>query len=121
MINTDRIVPVVKTDLISLYSVILAAASVTLTKASAINAEGDFKITAAPGSGSIIASEPVKSLDFGSDVSAATVYFVPALGYEGFSVNGTAVATTGADVVEDNGLYLATLATGAVTISKVGL
>ena len=120
MINKDRIVPVVKTDLISLYSVILAAASVTLTKADG-NAEGEFKITAAPGSGSIIASEPVKSLDFGSDVSAATVYFVPALGYEGFSVNGTAVATTGADVVEDNGLYLATLATGAVSIAKVGL
>ena len=121
MINKNRIVPVMKTDLLSLYSVILAAASVTLTKANAKNALGEFAVTAAPQSGSLIASEPVKSLDIASGVSAVTIYFTPADDYAGFTLAGVATETAGVDVEVDGGLYLATLSSGTVTISKVGL
>lgn len=121
MINNDRIVPVTATDLLSLYAVILKAASVTLTVAEASH-PGVFEVAAAPQSGSLIASEPVESLNFGADVSAATVYFVPAYDYKGFSVNGTAVTATG-DTVKADGksLYLATLSSGAVSIAAQGV
>ena len=117
MINKNRIVSTTKTDLISLYSVILAAASVTLTKLDAKNVDGDFAITAAPASGSLIASEPVKSITIADAVSAVSVYFVPAYDYEGFG-DATVSGTVDAD---GNSLYKATLATGTVTIEKVGM
>ena len=121
MINTDRIVPVTAIDLLSLYGLILGQSGKTLTVANANDSEGDFEVTEAPGSGSLIASEPVKSLDFATGVSAATVYFVPTLDYVGFSVNGEAVTTTG-DTVNPDGrtLYLATLSSGGVSIAKQG-
>lgn len=121
MINQDRIVPVTAIDLISLYGLIIQKAGTTLTVANASDSEGDFEVTEAPASGSLIASEPVKSLDFGEDVTAATVYFVPTLDYVGFMIDGTAVTTTG-DTVQPDGrtLYLATLADGGVAITKQG-
>lgn len=118
MINTNRIVPVQKTDLITLYGTImkLAGTSVTAVEASA---PGEFALTS--GSGNILANEPLKKLDFGESVSSATLYFVPSYEYEGFSVAGTDVTTAGVDVVADGvTLYTATLATGTVTIAKVG-
>ena len=120
MLNSDRIVPVTAVDLLTLYSVALAAGSVTLTKLAATN-PAEFTLTAAPASGSVFAAEPVKKFNFGSDVSAATVYFVPSYDFEDFYINGTA-ADVADDVTPDGRtLYLATLATGAVTISQVGL
>lgn len=121
MINNDRIVPVTATDLLSLYAVILKAASVTLTVAEASH-PGVFEVAAAPQSGSLIASEPVKSIDLGENVSAVTVYFVPAYDYEGFTLAGTAVETSGDEVVADgHSLYLATFSSGAVSIAAKGV
>lgn len=119
MINTDRIVPVTKTDLLTLYGNILTIAGKTLTVANANGADGVFNI--AEGSGDIIASEPVNSCDFGEDVTAAVVYFIPGYDYTGFTVNGAAVEASG-DAVDADGvsLYTATLADGGVTIAKVG-
>ena len=118
MINKDRIVSVTKTDLLSLYSVILSAASVTLTKLNAKNPEGEFEVTAAPDSGSLIATEPVKSIKIKDTVTAVSIYFVPAYDYEG--ITGGTVA--GADVEADgNSLYTATLSSGTITIAKVGM
>ena len=54
-------------------------------------------------------------------MSAATVYFVPAYDFAGFKIDGTAVTATGNVEADGRTLYLATLATGAVTITKVGL
>lgn len=48
MINNDRIVPVAATSLIDLYSVILAASSVSAAKLSAA-APGEFAIATASG------------------------------------------------------------------------
>lgn len=121
MINPNRIVSVTAIDLLSLYGLILGQSGKTLTVANAKDSEGDFEVAEAPESGSLIASEPVKSLDFATDVSAATVYFVPTLDYVGFSINGAAVTTTG-DTVNPDGrtLYLATLSSGGVSIAKQG-
>lgn len=121
MINKDRVVAVTATDLVSLYALILSAAGTTLTAVDAKNPEGDFVIEEDPAN-AVIASEPVKSLDFDAAVTAAVVYFVPTYDYEGFKIAGAAVETTGADVVNDHAnLYKATLATGAVAIEKVGI
>lgn len=122
MINNNRIVPVQATDLISLYAVILKQDTTnnsTLAKVDAANAEGDFAITAA--STPLICSEPAKSIDLAAAVTAATVYFVPAYNYKGFTLAGVATTPTGTVDADGATLYKAVLATNAVTITKVGL
>lgn len=121
MINSDRIVPVTKTDLISLYGLILKQDSdnATLAGVASGDVDGDFAITAA--TTPLIADQPVKSVDFASGVSTATLYFVADSAYVGFSINGAAVETTGDDVVADGStLYVAALASSAIEITKVG-
>lgn len=125
MINTERIVPVTKTDLISLYSVVLAQASGNsgLAKLASKDVEGNFQITS--GSAPLIADQPVVSVDIDattSSVSAATLYFVAADNYAGFSIDGVAeeAAEGSVDVVADGSLYKAVLASGDITITKVG-
>ena len=119
MINSERIVSVTATDLLSLYKTILGAASVSVTKLDA-SAPGVFAVTGSGDAGNVSAAEPVKSLDFVSGVTAAVVYFVAAYDYEGFKVAGTAVTTAGAEVVADGAtLYTATLGSSTVTIAAV--
>ena len=121
MINSDRIVPVTKTDLLTLYANILTIAGTSVTKVDANGANGVFKI--AEGSGNLIASEPVNSCDFGEDVTAAVLYFIPGYDYTGFTIAGAAVTpeSGSADVNADGvSLYTATLADGGVTIAQVG-
>ena len=123
MINKNRIVPITKVDLISMYGLILmqASANATLAKVEASTVEGDYSISAA--STPLIADQPVKSVDFASSLSAATLYFVPAFDYVGFSKNGVAIVpTVPTEGVLNDGhtLYKAVLATNAVTITKVG-
>lgn len=120
MINKDRIVPITQVDLISMYGLILmqASANATLAKVSAETVDGQYEITAA--ATPLIADQPVKSVDFASGVSSATLYFVPAYDYAGFTINGAAVTPTGDVEADGHTLYKAVLATGAVTITKVG-
>ena len=119
MINNDRIVPVTAIDLISLYGLTLKVAGTTLTALDAVTSDGQFEVESA--SNALIASEPVKSLDFTEAVTSATVYFVPAYDYAGFTLNGSPATMAGATVEKDGRtLYSATLATGTVTIAKVG-
>lgn len=121
MINTDRIVPVQATDLISLYAVILKQDSNNsgLTKLAA-TAPGEF--VQSTNSAVAIAAEPVTSLDFAATATAGTVYFVPALDFKGFSLAG--VATDYSGTINENGigsdLYKAVLSTGTITVSKIG-
>ena len=118
MINNDRIVPVTVTDLLTLYGNILTIAGTTIDSVQATN-PGIFEVEDA--TNTLIAADPVAKMDFAEDVTAATVYFIPAYNYAGFSLNGVAVATAG-DTVDPDGrtLYTATLADSAVTIAKVG-
>ena len=115
MINTDRIVPITKIDLISLYGLILKTGSVNVTALNATDVDGDFSA----GAGTFLASQPLKSLDFTG--TTGTVYFVPAFDYVGFTKSGAAVTMAGVDVNADGAtLYSATLSSGTVTIAKVG-
>lgn len=125
MINNNRIVPVQAVDLISLYGLILLQNSSNsgLTALEAVN-PGEFKVTDA--TNILLAAEPVATLDIDateSSISAATIYFVPAYNFAGFTVDGAA-ATMGDGSVEVNPdgrtLYKAVLATGAITVTKVG-
>lgn len=126
MINTNQIVPITATDLLTLLGTVMAIGQESLaavpTALAPLDAEGDFQVTT--NSAVYLASAPVKSLDFdatASSVSAGTVYFVPTYDYEGFSIDGAKVATAGATVKADGcTLYKAVLATGTITISKVG-
>ena len=62
MINDKRIVPITQCDLISMYGLILKQDTATLAKVDAATDDGTFNITAA--ATALIASEPVKSVDF---------------------------------------------------------
>lgn len=116
----DRIVPITAIDLITMYGTIMKLAGTTITSINAATTDGEFNLTS--GSGNILANEPVKKFTFGSDVSAAVIYFVPAYDYEGFVIGENAVTTAGTTVVPDGRtLYSATLSSGTITIAKVSL
>ena len=123
MINKDRIVPVTKTDLLTLYGVILKQDSnnSSLAKLASSDVEGDFAITSA---GTYIADQPVKSVLFGSSVTSGTLFFVAAYDYKGFEKTGATLTVTEAEggVVADGAtLYKATISTNALTITQVGI
>lgn len=120
MINTDRIVSVTQVDLLSLYGLVLlqASANSAMVALQADTIDGEFTIDEA---GIMLAAQPVKSVDI--TASSATLYFVADYEYEGFMVNGAAatIADNDVEVVPDgHTLYKAVLASGTVTITKVG-
>lgn len=122
MINTNRVVAVTKTDLISLYGLILKQDSNNSGLVALVAGDpGEFEQST--NSAVVLANEPVKSFDFGSGVSAGTVFFVPAYDYAGFTVQGAAATVADNDVVvnpDGATLYKAVLASGTVTITQVG-
>lgn len=123
MINKDRIVPVQATDLLSLYGLILLMNSnnSSLAKLDALDVDGNFKVTS--GSAPLLCSQPAETIDFdatASSVSSATIYFVPAYDYKGFTIDGSAVTPTGSVDADGVTLYKAVLSSGAITITKIG-
>jgi hypothetical protein len=123
MINKDRIVPVQATDLLSLYGLILKMDSnnSSLAKLDALDVDGAFKVTS--GSAPLLCSQPAETIDIdatASSVSSATIYFVPAYDYKGFTIDGSAVTPTGSVDADGCTLYKAVLSSGAITITKVG-
>jgi hypothetical protein len=124
MINKNMSIPVQATDLLSLYAVILKmnGDNSSLAKLDALDVDGNFQVKS--GSAPLLATQPVESIDIdatASSVSAATIYFVPAYDYKGFTIDGEAVTPTGSVEADGNTLYKAVLATNAITITKVGL
>lgn len=119
MINQNRIVPIQVMDLISMYGLILKVGGVSVTALTTTASDGTFTVASA--SGTVLANEPVKSLEITAGTSAV-IYFVPAFDYVGFTIAGTAVTTTGTAVVPDGRtLYKATLSGGnAIAIEQVG-
>lgn len=119
MINQNRIVPVQKTDLLTLYGNILKIANVSVT-ALASTGIGEFEQTT--NSATVIANEPVKAFNFGSSVTAATVYFIPDADFTvgSFTKTGATLTTSGTVDADGVTLYTATLSTNALTFAKVG-
>lgn len=122
MINNDRIVPIQKTDLLSMIGTVLNIASVSYAVLAATDIEGDFSVTGTGAAGNFLANQPVKTLDFPEAVTGGTVYFVPAYDYEGITVAGAAATIAdGSATVSPDGvtLYKAELASGEVTVTAV--
>lgn len=120
MINNDRIVPIQSMDFLSMIGTILAINGTSYTAVASTDVQGTFEITGTGDAGNILANQPVRSLDFATGVTAGVVYFVADYDYQGFSVAGTKVTTSGATVQPDGiTLYTATLASGAVTVAKI--
>lgn len=122
MINNARIVPITTIDLISMYGFVLsaAAAAASGTAPEKLAASDVAEFTVATNSKTYIASEPVKKLTFGSSITAGTVYFVPALDYEGFAKDSATLTVSGDVEPDGRTLYSATLSTNTLTIAKVG-
>lgn len=120
MINPDRIVPITAVDLISMYGLILmqASANSAMTALQADTVDGQFTVSS---TGIKLAAQPVKSVNI--TANSATLFFVADYAYEGFMVNGAAATIAANDVVvnpDGRTLYKAVLASGTVTITKVG-
>ena len=119
MVNNDRIVPIQKIDLLSMYGTILAIANVSFAVLAATDVIGDFSVTGSGAAGNKLANQPVKTLNFASGVTGATVYFVPAYDYAGMTINDVAITPTGTVNPDGVTLYKAVLSSGAVTITAV--
>ena len=117
MINANKIVPVQKTDLLTLLGTMLNIANISAEALTGANGVYEVKTN----SKVYIADAPVKSLDIdktASSLTANTTYFVADYDFAGVTVDGTKVtATVSADACT---LYKAVLADGSVTVSKVG-
>lgn len=122
MINNDRIVPVMKIDFLSLIGTVMKLASISYNVLAATDTEGDFSVTGSGSAGTFLANQPVKTLNFPTAVTGATVYFVPALDYEEMQINGvTEELADGSDDIVADGitLYKAVLSSGDITVTAV--
>lgn len=130
MINKNRIVPVVKTDLLSLYGTIIGilftlagGLSYDILKSSDIL--GDFSVTGTGDVGMLLCDQPVKTLDISASVTACAVYFVAAYDFAGITVAGAAATFNSSyldndDVSADAAtLYRAVLDSGTVTLRAI--
>ena len=119
MINTNRVVPVQKTDLLSLIGTVLGLIGTTYSVLAATTIEGAFSVTGSGSAGNFLANQPVQSLDFPSGVTGATVYFVAAYDFAGFTIAGAAATPTGTVQSDGVTLYKAVLSSGAITVTAV--
>ena len=119
MINKNRIVPIQKTDLLTMYGTILALTSVEYSALAASDVEGDFTVTGSGSAGNFLADQPVKSLDFPAEVTGATVYFVAAYDYTGMTIAGETATPTGGVNPDGVTLYKAVLDSAAITITAL--
>ena len=119
MINTDRIVPIQKIDRLSQIGETLKLIGTSFTKLSAADVVGNFVVTGTGDAGNKLADQPAVTIDFATGVTAGVVYFIPDYGFEGFKIAGTDVTAAGDVDADGVSLYTATLAAGAITVTKV--
>ena len=125
MINKNRIVPVMKTDLLTLYGTILNLASVSYSALVSTDVAGDFSVTGTGSAGTFLCDQPVKTLDIPEAVTGCTVYFTAGYDFDGITVAGAAATFNSSylknsDVVGDCAtLYKAVLSSGTVTLTAV--
>lgn len=125
MINKDRIVPVTKTDLLTLLGTVLGLIGTSYTVLTADTVNGDFDLTGSGAAGNKLCAEPVKTLNFHTGVTSGTVYFVAAYDFEGITFHeGTATFNSSNldndDVKKDaSTLYKAVLSSSTITLTAV--
>lgn len=125
MINKNRIVPVMKTDLLTLYGTMLAIASVSASVLASSDIDGNFSVTGSGSAGTFLCDQPVKTIDIPVAVTGCTVYFVAAYDFAGLTVAGAAATFNSSyldneDVSADAAtLYKAVLSSGTVTLTAV--
>ena len=125
MVNNDRIVPIQKIDLLSMYGTVLAVGQVDFSVLASTDILGNFSVTGTGSAGTFLANQPVQTLDFATGVTGGTVYFVPGYDFSAITVAGAAATIDSdglglADVQPDGvTLYKAVLASGEVTITAV--
>ena len=122
MINNDRIVPVQKIDLLTLIGTILGLNGTSYNVLATEDVEGDFSVTGTGAAGTLLANQPVKTLDFATGVTGGTVYFIAGYDYAGITVAGAAASyNEGSATVNPDGvtLYKAVLASNKVTVTAV--
>jgi energy-converting hydrogenase Eha subunit C len=119
MINNDRIVPIQKIDYLSMIGTIMTLNNTTFSILASSDVEGDFTVTGSGAAGNFLANQPIKTIEFPTAVTSATIYFVAAYDYVGMTRNGAALTPTG-DIEPDGiTLYKAVLASNAVTVTAV--
>lgn len=115
MLNNDRIVPVTKTDLLSLYRMIIQYSGQSINVLQPEDGDAAFMCPA----GYNIAAVPLKSFDF-SGGNTGSIYFVAERGYVGCTNENFYKSAFSDEVVPDGvTLYQATLSGQSYTISKV--
>lgn len=125
MINKNRIVPIQKTDLLSLIGTMLTIGQVSYSVLASSDIQGDFSVTGTGAAGTFLANQPVKTLDFASGVTGGTVYFIAGYDFSAITVAGAAATIDDSglalDEIQPDGvtLYKAVLASGEVTLSAV--
>ena len=124
MINKNRIVPVVKTDLLTLYGTMLAIGGVAASVLASSDVDGNFSVTESS-EVTFLCDQPVKTLDIPAAVTRCIVYFVAAYDFAGLTVAGAAATFNSSyldndDVLADAAtLYKAVLSSGTVTLEAV--
>ena len=124
-LNPNRVVPITKIDLLTLIATVMALIGTAVQKLASATVLGDFSVTGSGAVGNLLADQPVRTLDIGSGVTSATVYFVPDYNFTSITVNGAAATISDSgvalDAVPKDGvsLYKAVYADSAVTITAV--
>ena len=125
MINKERVVPIMKTDYLSLIGTMMTIANVSYAVLKSKDITGNFSVTGSGAAGTKLADQPVKTLDFASGVTSGTVYFVPAYDFAGIKVAGADATFNSSnldndDVIADGvTLYKAVLSSEEVTLTAI--
>lgn len=108
MVNNDRIVPITKTDYLSLlatsFNMLGAMSQMSMTAIPSADAEGNFAVTADMLSGQMplaMANQPVKTMDIASDVTAGAIYFVADYNFDTITIGGEAITLAEGSVALD--------------------
>lgn len=125
MINKDRIVPIVKTDLLSAYGTMLTLAGFSYDILKSSDIPGNFSVTGSGDAGNFLCDQPVRSLDIPADVTDCMVFFVADYDFGGLTVAGAAPTFDEEGYTNDTilpdcaTLYSAFLTSGTVTVNAV--
>ena len=125
MVNSERIVPIQKIDFLSMIGTVMKIANVSYAVLASSDVEGNFKVTGTGDVGNALANQPLKTLDFGTGVTAGVVYFVPAFDFEKITVVDVdaTISDSGIELseIKKDGitLYKATLSSGSVILNAV--